>query len=165
MPKPTKPPNAVKLAKLLELGAMNKVPELSNEAKAVKNCLANLTDKSKPPRARAEYFLLFVNEIGYDLIEPVTDLVKKLDKQTDLEKKVVELANTLKKIEEEGKTGPLQPEIYFSTDDVQFHKAFFTKRAFSVSLVFGLSPREEDKVRIYGFTDGIVKERSLWLVD
>lgn len=52
---------------------------------------------------------------------------------------------------------------FFSTVDLQFQRAFFAKRVFSIGVVFGLTPRGEDKVRVYGFSDGVLKERSLWL--
>ncbi len=61
-------------------------------------------------------------------------------------------------------TCPLDSAFY-SADDMQFHRALFEKRAFAIGLVFGLTPRKEDRVRVFGFVDGILRERSIWRVE
>ncbi len=80
-------------------------------AQAVENCLATLTDRSKPAKSRAEFLVLFINEIGYDLLGPVTSLLERLDACEDLEKKVAELTAKFQSAETE-KARPLRPEIF-----------------------------------------------------
>jgi hypothetical protein len=54
---------------------------------------------------------------------------------------------------------------FYSTDDEQFHRALYATQPYAVGIVFGLTPREEDKVRIYRFSGGLLAERSLWQVE
>ena len=54
---------------------------------------------------------------------------------------------------------------FYSADDGQFHRGLYNKQPFAVGIVFGLTPREEDRVRVFGASKGVLKERSIWLVD
>ncbi|MBI4584935.1 MAG: hypothetical protein HY717_13055 [Planctomycetes bacterium] len=53
---------------------------------------------------------------------------------------------------------------FYSSDDLAYHRALFSRLPFALGLVFGLDPREHDVVRAYGYRDGSIQERSFWLV-
>lgn len=65
---------------------------------------------------------------------------------------------------------PLRPECrldsaFWSADDARYTESLFVKAPHAVGLVWGLSPRFEDVLRVYGFRDGVMEERSIRIVD
>lgn len=65
---------------------------------------------------------------------------------------------------------PLRPSCnlnsaFFSPEDIQFHRALFVKQPFAIGLVWGLDPRFDDVLKVYGSRDGAFQERSLWVVN
>ncbi len=112
------PPTTPELAqKLMQLhansdGAAGVAPGSPPEqvVQAVDNLMKDILDSSKPAKARAEHLLLFVNEVGYDVLAHVTELLARVDAYGELEKKVAELAAKAEAAEK--KPRPLRPEIY-----------------------------------------------------
>jgi len=79
--------HAALLKKLTKLSETAVPIDLEMDAKkqAMKGFLQVVSDQTQPARARAEYMLLHANEIGLDLVEPVTSLVESLDQTSDLQ--------------------------------------------------------------------------------
>jgi hypothetical protein len=54
---------------------------------------------------------------------------------------------------------------FYSRDDQQFHKAIFTQKPYAVGLVWGFDPLFHDVLRVFGFRDGVLAERSIDVVE
>jgi hypothetical protein len=54
---------------------------------------------------------------------------------------------------------------FWSADDARYTESLFVKAPHGVGLVWGLSPRFEDVLRVYGFRDGVMEERGIRIVD
>jgi ATP-dependent 26S proteasome regulatory subunit len=80
------------------------------KAKLAQNCSAIVKDKSKPPEVRAEFLILSANEVGFDLMKPLAQLIERNDHVLDLEKQLAELKSKVAAKEKEVR--PLKPEIF-----------------------------------------------------
>lgn len=105
--------HAALLKKLTKLSETAVPIDLDLDAKkqAMKGFLQVVSDPTQPARARAEYMLLHANEIGLDLVEPVTSLVESLDQTSDLREQNEELVK--KVAQQSSEVGPLTAEVFW----------------------------------------------------
>jgi len=54
---------------------------------------------------------------------------------------------------------------FYSAKDVEFHQALFSRAPFAVGLVWGLTPREEDDLRVFCLDGGGTRQRGFFQVN
>jgi proteasome lid subunit RPN8/RPN11 len=54
---------------------------------------------------------------------------------------------------------------FISEDDALFHAALLARRPFGLAVIWGLDPRFAEVVKFFGFRDGRMAERSVWVVE